>query len=190
MPVAQPLDALTQPTRGGPERSGGRAFTVWFVSTLGYHLTAAVLPSAAMTRDNPDTISMGDETSHWEATQVEDVFLPTVRVQLSWRDVEDAVANGAIVPAEAHSLWATWAMPGAPTRVVSAPAYPPSGMPMQMPIDLHDSGFASTRQRGDSLFREMPAVPAHGQGGRALAGGLGAALGLLAGVGLTWLLLG
>lgn len=149
-----------------------------------------------MTPDNPDTISMAADSAEWESTQVEDVFLPSVRVQLSWRDVEDAVANGAVVPAQAHSLWANWAMPGAPTRVVSAPVSPPSGVPTPMAVDLHDSGFASdsvfasTRQRGDSVLREQPAAPVPAQGGRALVGGLGALLGLLAGAGLTWLLRG
>ena len=71
-----------------------------------------------MSQDNPDTIII-EETARWESTQVEDVFLPSVRVQLAWADVEDAVASGAVVPAEAHSLWATWAMPGAPTRVAN-----------------------------------------------------------------------
>ncbi|WP_234265058.1 hypothetical protein [Hydrogenophaga sp. NFH-34] len=66
--------------------------------------------------DNPDTVSV-DEHSHWEATQMEDVFLPSVRVQLGWADVEKAVDRGAIVPQHAHALWAAWAAPGSPTRV-------------------------------------------------------------------------
>jgi len=69
-----------------------------------------------MNTDNPDTVMM-DEQSHWEATQMEDVFLPSVRVQLGWADVENAVNQGAIVPAQAHALWASWALPGSPTRV-------------------------------------------------------------------------
>jgi hypothetical protein len=69
-----------------------------------------------MNTDNPDTVMM-DEQSHWEATQMEDVFLPSVRVQLSWADVENAVNQGAIVPAQAHALWASWALPGSATRV-------------------------------------------------------------------------
>lgn len=136
---------------------------------------------------------MGEDSTQWEATRVEDVFLPAVRVQLSWRDVEDAVTNGAIVPAEAHSLWATWAMPGAPTRVTNSMAPAPSDLSLQMPIDMHDGGFASTRQLGDSVFRENPApeVPAaSAQGGRAIAGALGLVLGLLAGMALAWLLMG
>lgn len=65
--------------------------------------------------DNPDTFVMDDQ-SEWEATQVDDVFLPTVQVQIGWREVEAAVERGAIVPAEAHGLWASWAAPGSPLR--------------------------------------------------------------------------
>lgn len=148
-----------------------------------------------MTRDNPDTISMEESHSDWQATQVEDVFLPSVRVQLSWRDVEDAVAHGAVVPAEAHSLWATWAMPGAPTRVVSVPT------PAHYAAEDHadngdDSGFASdsvfanTRQGGESVFRQMPPLEHHGQAGAILPGLVGIACGLVLGVAMTWWLKG
>lgn len=68
-----------------------------------------------MNKDNPDTFVMEDQ-SEWAATQVDDVFLPSVQVQLSWNDVEAAVTRGAIVPAQAHALWATWAAPGSPLR--------------------------------------------------------------------------
>lgn len=68
-----------------------------------------------MNKDNPDTISMEGQ-SEWEATHVDDVFLPSVQVQLAWSDVEAAVAQGAIVPTQAHALWATWASPGSPLR--------------------------------------------------------------------------
>lgn len=74
-----------------------------------------------MNTDNPDTV-MIDEQSHWETTQMEDVFLPSVRVQLGWADVENAVDQGAIVPAQAHALWASWALPGSATRVGSGEA--------------------------------------------------------------------
>lgn len=80
-----------------------------------------------MNQDSPDTIAM-DETQ-WVATQVDDVFLPSVRVQLSWRDLEAAVARGAIVPTQAHALWAGWAAPGGGMRVGSsglAPSYAPT----------------------------------------------------------------
>ena len=43
-----------------------------------------------MNKDNPDTMP-GEEPSRWEITQAEDVFLPSVRVQISWRDVQTAV---------------------------------------------------------------------------------------------------
>lgn len=65
--------------------------------------------------DNPDTFVMDDQ-SEWQATQVDDVFLPSVQVQIGWRDVEAAVERGAIVPTEAHGLWASWAAPGSPLR--------------------------------------------------------------------------
>lgn len=65
--------------------------------------------------DNPDTFVMDDQTE-WEATQVDDVFLPSVQVLIGWREVEAAVERGAIVPAEAHGLWAGWAAPGSPLR--------------------------------------------------------------------------
>jgi hypothetical protein len=65
--------------------------------------------------DNPDTFVMDDQ-SEWEATQVDDVFLPSVQVLLGWRDVEAAVSRGAIVPTEAHGLWASWAAPGSSLR--------------------------------------------------------------------------
>lgn len=71
-----------------------------------------------MTQDNPDTVAM-EEPSHWDTTQLEDVFLPAVRVQLAWKDIEAAVANGAVVPAQAHALWAAWAAPGSPNRVAA-----------------------------------------------------------------------
>ena len=66
--------------------------------------------------DNPDTMP-SEEAPRWEATQAEDVFLPSVRVQIGWRDIEDAVEQGAIVPSAAHALWASWAAPGNPLRV-------------------------------------------------------------------------
>jgi hypothetical protein len=66
-------------------------------------------------KDNPDTFVMEDQ-SEWEATQVDDVFLPSVQVLLRWSDVEGAVARGAIVPTEAHGLWASWAAPGSALR--------------------------------------------------------------------------
>jgi hypothetical protein len=68
--------------------------------------------------DSQDTVAMDDAT-HWEATQADDVFQPSVRVTLGWADVEAGVENGAIVPKQAHALWAGWAAPGSETRVKS-----------------------------------------------------------------------
>lgn len=95
-----------------------------------------------MNTDNPDTVSMEEQT-HWEATQVDDVFQPAVRVQLAWRDIEAAVNSGAIVPSQAHALWANWAHPGSPLRVVNqrAPAAAP-GVQAELPVDhLDDQGL-------------------------------------------------
>jgi hypothetical protein len=68
--------------------------------------------------DHQDTVAMEDATQ-WAATQADDVFLPSVRVTLGWVDVESAVESGAIVPKQAHALWAGWAAPGSETRVKS-----------------------------------------------------------------------
>ncbi|MCB2016991.1 MAG: hypothetical protein KDF54_05705 [Hydrogenophaga sp.] len=70
-------------------------------------------------QDNPDTFVMEDQ-SEWQATQVDDVFLPSVQVMVRWADIEAAVENGAVVPAEAHGLWAGWAAPGSPMRRMGA----------------------------------------------------------------------
>lgn len=80
-----------------------------------------------MHNDSPDTIAM--EESHWAATDVDDVFLPSVRVQLGWREVDEAVTQGAIVPQQAHALWASWASPTSNLRVGAtgvAPAFAPT----------------------------------------------------------------
>ncbi len=77
-----------------------------------------------MHNDSPDTIAM--EETHWQQTHVDDVFLPTVRVQLAWKDVEAAVEHGAVLPQKAHTLWAAWASPTSGLRVAGnglAPAY-------------------------------------------------------------------
>ena len=52
--------------------------------------------------DNPDTIAI--EETQWLHTQVDEVFLPSVRVQLAWKDVETAVEQGAVLPQHAHAL--------------------------------------------------------------------------------------
>ncbi|QHE85373.1 DUF2157 domain-containing protein [Hydrogenophaga sp. BPS33] len=71
--------------------------------------------------ENPDTVPAVEPT-RWEITQAEDVFLPSVRVQIGWSDVEAAVARGAVLQSEAHALWASWATPGSPLRVVASSA--------------------------------------------------------------------
>lgn len=73
-----------------------------------------------MHNDNPDTIAI--EESQWHSTVVDDVFLPSVRVQLGWKDVEAAVESGAVVPQHAHALWAGWASPMSGLRVAAAGA--------------------------------------------------------------------
>ncbi len=70
-------------------------------------------------QDNPDTFVM-DEQSEWESTQMDDVFLPSVQVLIRWSDLEAAVERGAVVPSEAHGLWAAWAAPGSPLRRIGA----------------------------------------------------------------------
>ncbi len=67
-----------------------------------------------MSRENPET---------------EDVFLPAVRVQLGWADVQAAVERGAIRPDEARALWTAWAAPGSPLRVAAASTAPPPPSP-------------------------------------------------------------
>jgi hypothetical protein len=68
-----------------------------------------------MSKDNPDTFPM-EESTGWESTQMDDVFQPSVRVLLSWRDLEAAAERGAVVSGQVHGLWAAWAAPGSPLR--------------------------------------------------------------------------
>ncbi|MBL8389478.1 MAG: hypothetical protein JNK17_14795 [Hydrogenophaga sp.] len=100
-----------------------------------------------MTKDNPDTFVMEDQTE-WEATQVDDVFLPSVQVLVRWSDVESAVARGAIVPTEAHGLWASWAAPGSPMRRMA---------------QLVEQPYQST-QPEDSQMDDLPHFQAQGGG--------------------------
>jgi hypothetical protein len=72
-----------------------------------------------MSTDNPDTMPL-NEATRWSETHQDDVFAPAVRVTLAWKDVEEAVEQGAVLPSMAHTLWAYWATPGSPTRVVAA----------------------------------------------------------------------
>ena len=101
-------------------------------------------------QDNPDTFVM-DEQSEWQSTQVDDVFLPSVQVLIRWSDVEAAVESGAVVPSEAHGLWAAWAAPGSPLRRVGAAVDQP-----YLPTQVEDTV-------ADDLPDELP--PAHQGGG-------------------------
>lgn len=121
-----------------------------------------------MNKDGPDTMAM-DETL-WQATHVEDVFLPSVRVQLSWKDVEAAVERGAVVPQQAHALWAGWASPTSGLRVGAggvAPAFQPAVM----------------EDRIETL--PTPELP-----GPLRRHGFGLVVGLVLGLGGAWLALG
>jgi len=74
-----------------------------------------------MDKDNgPDTIQLEDDANRWASTQADDVFDPAVRITLGWHDVESAVERGAVVPAQAHALWANWASMNSPQRVTPA----------------------------------------------------------------------
>ncbi len=68
-----------------------------------------------MNQGFPNTVATWEPTQY-EDTCADDVFLPYVRVVISWTDIEAAVQAGAIVPSEAHLLWSHWAAPGSPTR--------------------------------------------------------------------------
>jgi len=94
-----------------------------------------------MNKDNPDTLP-GEDPPRWEITQAEDVFLPSVRVQITWSDVQAAVEQGAILPAAAHSLWASWATPGSPLRVKASPDIDTHPQPLEAtvpPAPVHAS---------------------------------------------------
>ncbi|MCU0925168.1 MAG: hypothetical protein MUF44_03735 [Hydrogenophaga sp.] len=121
-----------------------------------------------MNKDSADTMVM-DETQ-WQATHVDDVFLPSVRVQLTWKDVEAAVERGAVVPQQAHALWAGWASPTSGLRVGAggvAPAYETTVM------DDHAEP------------EPMPETP-----GPMQRHGIGLIVGLVMGAGAAWLSMG
>ncbi len=112
------------PTRGAPKGPSGNAFPLSFAHPKGGGLHNK---ANTMHNDSPDTIAI--EETQWIATEVDDVFLPSVRVQLSWKDVEAAVESGAVVPRQAHALWAAWASPASGLRVGAsgvAPAFAPT----------------------------------------------------------------
>jgi len=126
-----------------------------------------------MNPDNPETLSMED--SHWDETQLEDVFIPSVRVQLGWSDVEAAVARGAIVPAAAHALWATWAAPGAPTRLRAEARFAAAALDSR-PAEL--TRFRAPGKDPRSLLVQKLYSP-YGLVAAALVGGVIAIVGLL-----------
>jgi hypothetical protein len=88
-----------------------------------------------MTNEQPETIP-NEEATQWEITQAEDVFLPSVRVRLGWADIEAAVERGAIVPSEAHALWASWASPGSEQRLTAAELAPPAAQPVPSGVPM------------------------------------------------------
>ncbi len=88
-----------------------------------------------MHNDSPETMP-DEEPSQWEVTQAEDVFLPSVRVRLGWADIEAAVERGAIVPSEAHALWASWAAPGSAQRMTAAELAPSAAQPVPSGVPL------------------------------------------------------
>ena len=104
--------------------------------------------------DNPDTFVM-DEQTDWEATQVDDVFLPSVQVMIGWREVEAAVERGAIVPSEAHGLWASWAAPGSPLRRLAQVADQPFQTTQQQDTDMDDLPPFSPREQGGGAMKQV-----------------------------------
>lgn len=121
-----------------------------------------------MKPDGADTIAM-DETP-WQATHVDDVFRPAVRVQLTWKDVEAAVERGAVVPQQAHALWAGWASPASGLRVGAGGVAP---------------AFETTVMDGREEVLPMPEVQSPLQ-----RHGPGLIVGLVLGLGGAWLTLG
>lgn len=91
-----------------------------------------------MNTEASDTFPEAEQT-RWQETLAEDVFLPSVRVQLNWRDVEAAVAQGAIVPQQAHALWANWAMPGSETRLSASASDVPRTSDHETPSTLESN---------------------------------------------------
>ncbi|MDO8906477.1 hypothetical protein [Hydrogenophaga sp.] len=126
-----------------------------------------------MNPDNPETLSM--EESQWDETQLEDVFIPSVRVQLGWIDVEAAVERGAIVPAAAHALWATWAAPGAATRLRAEEVFVAAALDSR-PAEL--TRFRASAKAPRSWLLQKLYSP-YGLVAAALVGGVLAILGLL-----------
>ncbi|NCN98463.1 MAG: hypothetical protein GW928_13800, partial [Rhodoferax sp.] len=85
-----------------------------------------------MNQDFPNTVTLWEPT-RYEDTRADDVFLPYVRVLISWADIESAVNAGAIVPSEAHVLWSHWAAAGSPTREAANALARPGAAPGKAP---------------------------------------------------------
>lgn len=121
-----------------------------------------------MNKDGADTMVM-DETQ-WQATHVDDVFLPSVRVQLSWKDLEAAVERGAVVPQQAHALWAGWASPTSGMRVGAgglATAFQPTVLDEPAEVDPEPEASGPLQRHG-----------------------IGLVVGLVMGAGAAWLSMG
>lgn len=100
------------------------------------------------TDHGPDTIQIDDDPTRWAATQVDDVFDPALRVSLGWHDVENAVERGAVLPAQAHALWAGWASQSSAQRMAAAPtaghAAPKPVAPLSVgPLEAAEAQHAS-----------------------------------------------
>lgn len=131
-----------------------------------------------MHKEASDTFPEAEQT-RWQETLAEDVFLPSVRVQLSWADVESAVSQGAIVPQQAHALWANWAMPGSSTRLSG------EGSSGQRPTN----GFADSSTLESNWVRPMPEIQRSSKGASAVGFGVGVVVALGA-VALYWAFFG
>ncbi|MDP2163744.1 MAG: DUF2157 domain-containing protein [Hydrogenophaga sp.] len=68
-----------------------------------------------MNKNDPDSRPVAGSPPG-AAAQADEVFLPSVRVQLGWHDMDAAVQSGILAPTEAHALWSAWARPGSHTR--------------------------------------------------------------------------
>lgn len=123
-----------------------------------------------MQHDNPDTIAIED--TQWQHTVVDDLFLPSVHVQVGWKDVESAVESGAVLPQQAHALWATWASPNSGMRVAasgSGGSFEPTQM-LDREVDRVEPAAPGPLQRFGLVVGLVVGV-ALGAGGALLIGG-------------------
>lgn len=108
-----------------------------------------------MTSEFRDTVPAWEAT-RYEHTQIDDVFLPSVRVQLGWKDVEAAVEQGAILPSEAHTLWAHWASTTSPLRVAAATTV---HLPLEESADAEADGGPLTFDGAPMFLRRAQQAP-------------------------------